>query len=275
MPLSWLAEAPAIARVVAFFGIWVGLWLPIAAPLAMILGWQPAQPIEIQQKLPLVASLYGVAPLVLWGAAWLEGVPFSSYGLAGKVAVLGSLGTGLGLGILGLAVLWGIQLYLGWTQWQPADRNQFWQVLPPTLGLGLGVSLIEELIFRGFLLNQLLQDYSAWIAATIASLIFALLHLVWEGRIVIPQLPGLWLMGMVLVLARWVDGGSLGLAWGLHAGWVWGMASLDSAPILLNTSKGPAWITGLGQKPLAGLLGILLLLGTGVALAGFWILGFR
>lgn len=265
MLLAWLAEASAIARVVAFFGIWVGLWLPIAAPLAIILGWQPTQPIKLQQKLPLLASLYGVAPLVLWGAAWVEGVPFSSYGLTG-IAVLKSLGIGLGLGILGLAVLWSIQLYLGWTQWQPTDQEQFWRVLLPMLGLGLGVSLIEELIFRGFLLNQLLQDYPAWIAAAITSLIFALLHLVWEGRTTIPQLPGLWLMGMVLVLARWVDGGSLGLAWGLHAGWVWGMASLDLAPILVNTGQGAAWITGLNQKPLAGLLGILLLLGTGAVL---------
>jgi membrane protease YdiL (CAAX protease family) len=266
MLVSWLADAPAIVRVVAFFGIWLGLWLPIAAPLFIMLGWQPAQPIEMRQKLPLLASLYGVAPFVLWGAAWVEGVPFSSYGLTGRIAVLGSLGTGLGLGILGLAVLWGIQLCLGWIRWQPTHQDQFWQVLPPMLGLGVGVSLIEELIFRGFLLNQLLQDYSAWIAAAIASLIFALLHLIWEGRATIPQLPGLWLMGMVLVLARWVDGGSLGLAWGLHAGWVWGMVSLDSAPILVNTGKGATWITGLNQKPLAGLLGILLLLGTGVIL---------
>lgn len=266
MPHLWLAEAPAIVKIAAFFGTWMGLWLPIAVPLAIILGWQPAQPIKMQQKLPLLASLYGVVPFVLWGAAWVEGVSFSSYGLTG-MAVLRSLGIGLGIGILGLAVLWGVQLGLGWTQGQLAHRDQFWQVLLPTLGLGLGVGLIEELIFRGFLLNQLLQDYSAGIAAAIASLIFALLHLVWEGRTTIPQLPGLWLMGMVLVLARWVDGGSLGLAWGLHAGWVWGMASLDSAPILANTGKGAAWMTGLDQKPLAGLLGILLLLGTGAILA--------
>lgn len=269
MLISQLAEASATAKVVIFFSIWVALWLPLVIPLARMLNWQLAYPLEMQHKLPLLASLYGVAPLILWGAAWVEGVPFSSYGLNWNISVLVSLGVGLGLGILGLVTLWSIQFCLGWTQWQLALGYQFRQVLPLTLGLGLGVSLIEELIFRGFLFNQFLQDYSVWVAAAIASLIFALLHLVWEGRTTIPQLPGLWLMGMVLVLARSVDGGSLGLAWGLHAGWVWGIASLDSAPVLVNTSKAPTWVTGLGQKPLAGLLGTLLLLGTGAILAAF------
>jgi hypothetical protein len=64
-----------------------------------------------------------------------------------------------------------------------------------------------------------------------------------------PQLPGLWLMGMVLVLARYVDGGSLGLAWGLHAGWVWAIASLDSAQLITYTGTGSEWVTGKNRKP--------------------------
>ena len=44
------------------------------------------------------------------------------------------------------------------------------KTLISTLGLGIWVSLTEELIFRGFLLNQLQQDYLPWIAAAIASL---------------------------------------------------------------------------------------------------------
>jgi len=70
---------------------------------------------------------------------------------------------------------------------------------------------------------------------------------------------------MVLVLARWLDGGSLGLAIGLHAGWVWGIASLDTAEILDYPERNLGWITGNG-KPLAGIFGIVLLVTTGAIL---------
>ena len=92
--------------------------------------------------------------------------------------------------------------------------------------LGLWISTTEELIFRGFLQNELNQDYPVWVAGAIASLIFAVTHLLWERQETLPQLPGLWLMGMVLTLARWADGGSLWLACGLHAGWIWGLLGI-------------------------------------------------
>jgi membrane protease YdiL (CAAX protease family) len=253
--------------------------LPIALPLAFIIKWRPLQPITPDQKLPLLASLYLVAPLVLWGAAVLEKQSFADYGLPWRVSVLLSMGLGLALGTSGLAVMFAVQRAMGWLRWQLTEPEQFTPEQTPrlnskpatnsiailfsTLLLGLWISLTEELIFRGFLINQLQSDYAAWIAAAIASLIFALLHLVWEGRENIPQLPGLWLMGMVLVLARWADGGNLGLAWGLHAGWIWAIAWLDTVQAVRYTGKGPEWLTGFDDKPLAGLVGILFLLSTG------------
>ena len=278
--IASLVEAPRIIQVVAFFVAWIGVWLPIGIPLAIALKWRPPQPITASQKLPLVASLYLLAPLLLWGFAQLQGTRFASYGLAPWPQFLQSLGFGWGMGVLGLAILFGLELSWGWLQWQPPkmsleNTNQsaiavlpqlIGQSLLPTLLLGLWVSITEELIFRGFLLNQLQVDYSAGVAAAIASLVFALLHLVWEGQENIPQLPGLWLMGMVLSLARWVDHGSLGLACGLHAGWIWAIASLDSLQLITYTDKGPVWMTGLDAKPLAGGMGLLFLAGTGLLL---------
>jgi uncharacterized protein len=60
----------------------------------------------------------------------------------------------------------------------------------------------------------------------------------------------------VLVLSRQVDQGNLGLAWGLHAGWVWTIASLDTLQLLHYTHKVPDWLTGRDAKPLAGMIGI-------------------
>lgn len=272
-------EAPAIAKVFLFFFVWLFLWLPVAIPLAIALKWRPPQPVTSHQKLPLLVSLYLIAPFILWGLAQLEGFPFSDYGLAWKGNLGISLVFGIGLAILGLALFVTIQKGLGWINWGSPNHNRaaaeklqtstesdpipsLKSIALPLLFLSLWISLTEELVFRGFLVNQLQQDYSPWVTATISSLIFAVLHLVWEGKENIPSLPGLWLMGMVLVLARWADDGSLGLAWGLHTGWVWGIASLDTAQVAVQTGKGPQWMTGNPGQPLAGLMTILLLLAT-------------
>jgi membrane protease YdiL (CAAX protease family) len=267
--LNWLGTAPALLQVSAFLVVWAILWLPIAFPLAKFLHWNPRQPLTTGQKLPLVASLYLLAPLVVWLTATLEGASLGDYGLAWQPSLFISLLLGLGLGILGLGVVFALEWRLGWLQWHLENIQQLWTVTLPLLGLGLWVGVTEELIFRGVFVNLLQQDYPIWMAASFSSLIFALLHLVWERQEKIPELPGLWLMGMVLVGARFIDGGSLGLAWGLHGGWIWALSSLDAAQLLSYTGKGSAWLTGLKGQPLAGASGILCLLGTGAVLLMF------
>ena len=261
--LLFISESPSsLLSVIVFFLTWAGLWLPIAVVSAIALQWRPSEPLKTQ-KLPLLASLYLIAPIVLWETNRLTGASFSDYGVSWDLWTLRSLGIGLSLGVLSLTVLFAVQTALGWVTWQPIDKRQLASVLLPTLLIALLVSVIEEIVFRGFLLTQLRQDYSVELAAAISSLIFALLHLVWEQKETIPQLPGLWLMGMVLVLARYLDGGSLGLAWGLHSGWVWVIASLDTAQMVSYTGIGSEWVTGKNGKPLAGVAGILCLLATG------------
>lgn len=264
-----LVNAPALLKVGAFFLAWIGLWLPVGIPLAIALQWHPPKPIKPSQKLPLLASLYLIAPLVLWSIAAVQGQSFSDYGLPWNFSILLSWSRGFVGGALGLIAVFAIQLGLGWITLLIARKNWVGIALS-TLVLGLWVSLTEELIFRGFLVNQLQEEYNFWATVAIASLIFALLHLVWEGYENVPQLPGLWLMGVVLVLARWVDEGNLGLAWGLHAGWIWAIATLDTAQAITYTGQAPEWITGIRGKPLAGVMGILFLLITAIVLWQAW-----
>ena len=268
-PATFLASAPlSLLQVMSFFVAWIGCWLPMVVLWAIATDWRFVKPEA--QKLPLLASLYLIAPLVLWGANWVTGASFLDYGLIWKLEILRSLGLGFSLGVLSLAVLFGIQTALGWMTWQQVEVRQLVSVLIPTLLLALWIGGTEELVFRGFLLTKLQQDYSVGVAAASSSLIFALLHLIWERRETIPQLPGLWLMGMVLVLARFIDGGSLGLAWGLHTGWVWAIASLDTARLITYTGISSEWITGKYGKPLAGAAGILCLLSTGAIFCFFY-----
>ncbi|KAM3101905.1 CPBP family intramembrane glutamic endopeptidase [Phormidesmis sp. 146-12] len=260
------AEAPVWVRVGVFFVGWLLVWLPIAIPLAVFLKWHPFKPLDVRQKLSLVASLYLLAPIVLWGVAWIQNIPFSSYGLIWNRQTLSSLGVGLGLGAIGLILLFTLQTVLGWLEWRTEPGTKLAAVLLPTLLLGLLVGGIEELVFRGFLFNQLLAEFDFWTAVIASSLIFALLHLVWEGKENIPQLPGLSLMGVVLCLALGANSGSLGLAWGLHAGWVWTIATLDSAQLIHLKKDASEWLTGPAGRPLEGVMGLLFLLATGLLL---------
>jgi hypothetical protein len=256
----------SLLQAIAFFVVWAVCWLPLAIACAIAINWRPPQPLTTQQKLPLLASLYAIAPLVLWLANRVLGASFADYGFVRNLELFSSLAIGFALGVFSLVILFALQTALGWINWQKQDELKLGAVLLPTFLLALWISGTEELIFRGFLLTQLQQDFVPIIAAAISSAIFALLHLVWEQRETLPQLPGLWLMGMVLVVARWVDGGSLGLAWGLHTGWVWAIACLDTLGIINYTGTGSEWVTGKYGKPLAGVAGIGFLLVTGAIL---------
>jgi membrane protease YdiL (CAAX protease family) len=235
----------------------------LVAILAITLNWQIHKSLQPEQKIPLLVSLYLLVPLILWGFQWLKLGSFSDYGLVGKVSMFGSLLLGFSLGIFSLAIVFFGQICIGWCYLEKSNIKLIPSTLLTISLVALFVGGIEELVFRGFLLTQLAENYSIWLAAIISSSIFAVLHLVWEQKETIPQLPGLWLMGMVLVLARLADGNNLGIAWGLHAGWVWAIATIDTAGLITYTDKVSTWVTGINKKPLAGLTGIMCVLTTG------------
>lgn len=256
-----------------FFAVWIGLGLPILLPMAIALQWRPGKPISPSQKIPLLLGLYLLAPAALWIAGQLSPrlssrSGFGIYGLVWSEPLWQGLGLGLLVAIAGVGLWLGVQVATGWSHWQtkPLSRSASLCLIAVAL-LGLAVGLVEELVFRGFLPLVLGFDLGTLAAVAIANLLFALLHLVWEGRATVPQLPGLLVMGLVLSEACWATGGNLGLAWGLHAGWIVAIASLELFGTLEPTGQVPAWITGLDGKPLAGALGLLLMLATAIALA--------
>ncbi|WP_016952651.1 CPBP family intramembrane glutamic endopeptidase [Anabaena sp. PCC 7108] len=264
--LTFLKDSPVMLLVMAFFIIWVGCWLPLAAIIGMAINWQLNKPLQPEQKIPLLVSLYLLAPLIILGINKLGLGSFADYGLVGKLSILGSLLLGFGLGVLGLVLVFTCQFWLGWCYLEKSNIKLIPSILLPISLVALFVGGVEELVFRGFLLTQLEKDYAIWVAAIISSLIFALLHLVWEQRETVPQIPGLWLMGMVLVVARFADSNNLGIAWGLHTGWVWAIATIDTAELITYTGKVSEWLTGKNKKPLAGLTGVLCVLLTGAIL---------
>ncbi|MGF1524705.1 MAG: lysostaphin resistance A-like protein [Leptolyngbyaceae cyanobacterium] len=218
----------------------------------------------------LLLPLYLPAPIVVWGAIVLLEQSWFQIGVILEVESLLSLFYGMGIAIVGLCLV----LTLKWIFRLVALRNsedvslasagkttriQESLAILGFLALGLWIGGIEELVFRGWIQTQLEISFDGWLAACIGSAIFAAAHLIWDGRPGLWQQPGLWVLGWVLVVARWADGGNLSLAWGLHAGWVGGLAYIDAFLPPQTVEYSPQWLTGRPNQPLTGGLDFLLM----------------
>jgi len=95
-------------------------------------------------------------------------------------------------------------------------------ILLNSIVLGLGVGFAEEIIFRGWLLEELKFEYGTKIAITLQALVFSLVHnlsteIFWN---IIGLRLGFVLLGIFLSLVRIRDKGSLWNCIGIHGGLV-------------------------------------------------------
>lgn len=221
-------------------------WL-LVRPLPLVLpGLRPDQ-VDLLGTLVSFALLVQVLPRRLRRVLGQEH-PWRTLGVAGPgPAVLASLARGLAVALL-LLLLVGAGLLLSGTAslGQAATVGQSVNAL----ALLLGVGFAEELIFRGWLLEELTRLTDRRRALVLQALVFALVH-PWfgvEGWGRGPLLAGLVLLGLVLALRRRCDGGLLWGAVGLHGGLVGGWFLLSQA--LLELRPGAvAWLSGPGQPP--------------------------
>ncbi|MGY2881117.1 CPBP family intramembrane glutamic endopeptidase [Thermostichus sp. OS-CIW-28] len=264
LPISKLRACPFLLRLLLFLAIPLLAWLPLLG----LGGW-----FFPEARAYLWLPLYAL--LLVWLGLWGSG--FAAYGLDSSWACRGGILWGLGIGVGGLFLLFGLEGSLGWLSWRAVGGGSLLVYGLLGLLLGLGVALAEELFFRGWLLQEMLLDYGCSTAVWGSSFLFAVAHFLkpWPEILATwPQLPGLWLMGLLLVQARTWNQNKLGLSLGLHAGWVWGMAWVNNLAWIDYTGRAPAWLTGIGGNPLAGLMGLLFLGGTfaflnGLAQAGW------
>ncbi len=97
-----------------------------------------------------------------------------------------------------------------------ADATEtFAEQLVIVISVAVLAPIIEEIIFRGMLLNVLTRSMSKWPAILISAAVFAAVHLVDPSAIAV--IPGLFLLGVVL---GWVTlrRGDISLAITLHSG---------------------------------------------------------
>lgn len=165
---------------------------------------------------------------------------------------------GLTIGVTSLLALFATQGLLGWVVWS-APKSEFLRIALEGLAVSLGFGFAEELLFRGWLLDELRRDYRWSLALWIDAIIFAALH----G--LKPQFPALVLLGLTLGWAKRSFAlerqgtlqDNLSAPMGLHAGLVWGYYMVNVGQLIEYSNRVPDWLTGIDRNPLAGAIGLL------------------
>jgi membrane protease YdiL (CAAX protease family) len=199
-----------------------------------------------------IAILYGLMGLSILAVTWLmrrfiDRKSFVSLGFVWKgysnEAGLGFFGA---LAILGIGSI--ILVASGYISFISADFN-----FPPLLleiVMMVVVAFVEELLFRGYLLNNLLESMNKWLALAISSTLFALFHEanpdVSVFAIVNIMLAGI-LLGLNYVFTKnlWF-GICFHFAWNYFQGPVLGydVSGLKLTSIVQQTVTGPEVWTG-------------------------------
>ncbi|MEM1240287.1 MAG: type II CAAX endopeptidase family protein [Cyanobacteria bacterium P01_H01_bin.26] len=259
-----VARGRASWRVVVFFAVLLVLWSPLALAIYLV-GNLFGRP-QLAETVVLLA-LYGcfTANAWIWGH-WVKGWqrPFEAYGLLLCRRFWSDLLIALVFGFGLVWVLFGVEVLLGWARFYPTSLGF---ITLEGFGVGIGIGLAEELLFRGWLLAELQTSLPRAKAIMWSSIIFALAHFIKPLPEVLrtsPQFLGLLLLGLILGSSRYISRlqrpfSSLGLPLGLHAGLVWGYYIVDVGDLVLPSGRVPEWVTGIHGNPLSGALGIAIL----------------
>lgn len=191
------------------------------------------------------------------------------------------VGTGLALGLLLMAFIFGFEWALGWVR----IEGFAWHQRPPIalLGLFLGyasfytfVAFNEEIAFRGYILQNLREDWGGLVSLLASSFLFGLLHAL-NPHFTPLSLMGITLAGVVMAYGYFITR-SLWLPIAFHFSWNFAQGPLFSFPVsglesegflLLEKSNSPSLITGGAFGPEGGLLGVIALL-LGLLLLWHW-----
>jgi len=151
-----------------------------------------------------------------------------------------------------------VVFYLGWRQFA---------LLPLVLAILLIASLAEEVAFRGYPFQRLIEATNPFIATLILSALFALIHMSNPGATTASALVTMfagWLLSVAYLRTR-----ALWVGWGIHFAWNASMAVLfglplsgltQFSPVISSTALGPTWLTGFDYGPEGSAVGIVVIL---------------
>jgi len=190
--------------------------------------------------------------------------PFGAIGLAIMPTTLRDFGLGTLLGFLAMGMIALVLLAIGGLQISPRDLDAgtaAWIVLSSVFLFSIG-ALTEEVLFRGYVFQTLVQGITMLPALIIMALLFAAAHL---------ANPNASMFGIVNVALAaltfsfaYLKTRSLWLPLGLHFGWNFSQTTVfgfptsgidfDNHKLFLLTQSGPDWLTGGAFGPEGGAL---------------------
>ena len=248
------------ARLGLFILTLLVIWLPIATPIYLFLNkYDPNLTTILTMSLLFIAFIIVV---IFWGKyVYKKQNLFKVYGLIGNRRNFKYLLKGLIIGFSLTWLLFIIEVAFGWVLFQPLTNLSVRLIIEGLLS-ALAIGCGEELLFRGWLLNELERDYPLNVALWLDGLVFATLHFLKPLAEIIRTwvtFPALTLLGLTLVYAKRSHDNLLGICIGLHAGLVWGYYIINVGQLLEYTDTVPSWVTGIDQNPLASIMGLLFL----------------
>ncbi|MEG3845904.1 type II CAAX endopeptidase family protein [Microcoleus sp. herbarium19] len=252
-----IASYPVFLRIPFFLVALLSIWLPLAVPIYLLV-----KDSNLATILTMALLFTEFLLLVrLWGKkVYGENQVLKSYGLINTRQNGFEFLIGLAIGLLLTFSLFAVQGLLGFVSWQNSDNLP--RIAAEGLLSALGVGFAEELVFRGWLLDELQRDYSDRISLRANSLLFALSHFIKPVEAMLrswPQFPGLLLLGLILVWGKRSRQNRLGLPIGFHTGIVWGYYMINVGQLVRYSGSVPDWVTGVNGNPLAGAIGLLFL----------------
>ena len=242
-------------------------------PFLYLLGWILAKPLFFlgigKEHISLVGTIFTFSIFVISLPKWFE----KRWKINNTWKILGINKTdkkdnrffyfinGLLYSIILLSLISIIIISNQWGNWLSKLSPE---ILLNSLLLVIGIGFAEELIFRGWLLEELKNQYGFKKALIFQALVFSIVHIGFDMPFwhMFSILFGLFLLGILLSIIRIKDDNSLWGCAGLHGGLV-GIWFLMNNGLIEISKEAPIWLVGPGNintNPLGGLYGIALLL---------------
>ena len=253
---SIVSRYPAPLRLGGFIVSLLILWLPTAIPFFFLFKD------DLNFRTIVTMSLLYINFIILlffWNSK-IHGISnwWRIYGLTFTKKNIIALLNGLTIGLFFTFGLFFVEMILGWVVFVKPSQNLSSLIFEGLLS-AFAIAFAEELLFRGWLLEELKMNYSIKTSLVCNSFIFATLHFLKPLQEVIrtfPQFPALFLIGMILVQAKTKCNNRLGICIGIHGGLVWGYYILNVGKIIKYTGKASLIFTGIDNNPIAGIMGL-------------------
>ncbi|HUF39885.1 MAG TPA: type II CAAX endopeptidase family protein [Anaerolineales bacterium] len=289
MPLRNLFFSPKDGRLRAgwriafFFVLYFSITFLLAIPAFALMGFNPD--VTNPRDLLFASLIGGIASglAVFMTRRSIDRKSVESLGLA-PARMWRDLLAGVGIGTLMIALIYLFLLVPGWLVFEgfawETDPFSVWALALLNLTLAfILVGISEEVMVRGYILQNIEDGLNLLWAIVISSSLFALLHLGNPGGAAFGPIFGIFLAGLFFAYA-YLRTRSLWLAIGLHFGWnlamnaVFGFAvsGADAPGLLHQAVTGPEIWTGGAFGPEAGLV-LLPALAAGVALVAWYTRG--